>query len=576
MDRGIYDAGEWSALLASADTRAGAACHAGCQRDDPDPWHEPAWAAEALTIREAGGDASHVITGDPMGGRCDREPAPVPEPAPIGDADATGRWLAGRLESLDQHLEELLPSELVDMITDATRLARWAEAVQLRAIRAMTDYAAHGMADGDEPLQLPGGPGVVDAGFRTGEDVDEFLADHLAVIMGTSRTAADLAVTAASMSREVPQVAERHRRGEIDLARIKVLATELQPIADDAGFVGAAVPEAIGRTPTQLRRHLRARVLAERPELAADRHREEYARRRVWVRHEADGMATLGAYLVAEDAIAARNALTAAAHARRATFHDDCPDPAAPECRSADPGLDAHRADVLRDLLVDLQHTMISTGEVGPIESCGDDGRRTGRDDTAGGRLGRKQVPRRPRTMVHLFLNASTLAGCDDLPADLLGHGPVDAEHARAIAGDAELIRILTDPVSGDIRAIDTPAYRVPAILRWATIARDRTCTWPGCTAAATTTDYDHVDPHPGGRRGGGATGRTRYDSGQSLCRHHHRVKTHGHWMPGPPDERGAVQWRSPTGHTYPRAPSWTVTAARPSSGREPPDSAPF
>ena len=160
--------------------------------------------------------------------------------------------------------------------------------------------------------------------------------------------------------------------------------------------------------------------------------------------------------------------------------------------------------------------------------------------------------------MLHLYMQASTLAGFDQHPATLLGYGPIGADQARRLAQDAALTRILTDPFTGEIKAIDLPSYRVPKVLKAAVQARDRTCVFPGCDVPAFDTQLDHIDPHPFARRLkiALAKGRTSFVNLHSLCLRHHYLKTHGGWIiQDTPGSR--LEFISPTGHTYRRNPEW-------------------
>ncbi|MGH3906984.1 MAG: HNH endonuclease signature motif containing protein, partial [Pseudonocardiaceae bacterium] len=81
--------------------------------------------------------------------------------------------------------------------------------------------------------------------------------------------------------------------------------------------------------------------------------------------------------------------------------------------------------------------------------------------------------------------------------------------------------------------------------------ARDRTCCFPGCRRPARRCDLDHTIPYDqGGPTVAGNLG--------SLCRYHHRLKTHTSWSLCQP-EPGLFLWTSPTGrvHHY-RAPPRT------------------
>jgi hypothetical protein len=87
---------------------------------------------------------------------------------------------------------------------------------------------------------------------------------------------------------------------------------------------------------------------------------------------------------------------------------------------------------------------------------------------------------------------------------------------------------------------INVNAYEVPDRLREHIALRDHTCVFPWCQKRAETADVDHVQPYDSG-------GETSTDNTAPLCRAHHRVKTHGHWlltMLSP----GEYLWRSPHG----------------------------
>jgi hypothetical protein len=82
--------------------------------------------------------------------------------------------------------------------------------------------------------------------------------------------------------------------------------------------------------------------------------------------------------------------------------------------------------------------------------------------------------------------------------------------------------------------------YQHPAPLETAVKLRDGTCRAPGCTRPAARCDCDHATPWP--------TGPTSLANSCSLCRRHHRLKTHApDWtMQITPD--GTVTWTTPTG----------------------------
>ena len=77
---------------------------------------------------------------------------------------------------------------------------------------------------------------------------------------------------------------------------------------------------------------------------------------------------------------------------------------------------------------------------------------------------------------------------------------------------------------------------------------RDPCCVFPGCRRPSRACDLDHIEPYipPDD---GGPPGQTSPEHLAPLCRHHHRVKTHGRWTYRRlPD--GSYRWTTPTGRT--------------------------
>ncbi|MFC8921093.1 HNH endonuclease signature motif containing protein [Cellulosimicrobium sp. NPDC057127] len=84
-----------------------------------------------------------------------------------------------------------------------------------------------------------------------------------------------------------------------------------------------------------------------------------------------------------------------------------------------------------------------------------------------------------------------------------------------------------------------------------AVLARDGTCTFPGCRVPAFRCDLDHVvAPRPGGDAGHDA------ENLLSLCRHHRVVRARDGWRPALLAD-GTVRWTAPSGHTYVRPRAW-------------------
>ena len=110
------------------------------------------------------------------------------------------------------------------------------------------------------------------------------------------------------------------------------------------------------------------------------------------------------------------------------------------------------------------------------VDWCADilEGRLTGNDPTAH-RMSRRHG-RRPR--IQVVIPRSTLLG-SDAPAELLGHGWISPDQARLLAADAELTRLVCDPLSGIVVDHGHTTYRPPHNLVDLILARDRTCIIP-------------------------------------------------------------------------------------------------
>ena len=485
--------------------------------------------------------------------------APRPLPCVTGVA---GPALAASLQSLD--MSALSPAQLVEAMTGAERLSRWAQGVQLAAVKAFADYAVITDEDGrDQPLEgLPGGSHIVETGFGTQREIEAFCADGIGAALGTSFTAGQQLIDAAYFTADVSRAAAMLSAGAIDVPRLKVMARELAPVGcqslDDQQFVDQMLQDSAELTPRKLESRLRTAVMARIPNGESETHRREVKNRSIWINRKPAGMASLCAYLTAEEAQLAYQALNA--HAWR--MHDDSLK-AGETCEAADgKSFDNFRADALMQVMRDLQMDLLTrkpreagspgcTASVSRASSALHDA-----EPSPTSRGARMMDP--ARVMLHLYMQASTLAGLDHQPATLLGYGPIEADQARRLAENAALTRILTDPFSGEIKAVDLASYRVPKVLRMAVQARDRSCVFPACDVPAFDTQIDHIDPHPFARRleKALATGRTTFSNLQSLCLRHHYLKTHGGWMIQ--STSGArLEWISPTGHSYRRNAEW-------------------
>lgn len=373
-----------------------------------------------------------------------------------------------------------------------------------------------------------------------------FVADEVAARLGTTRAAGQRIVGEAMGLEQVPQVWDALDRGAVDPRKAAMLCDEILALPPLLRFDVASevVPLAGGLTIPALRGRIRRRAMAADPEAACRAHERERRGRYVSLEPVRDGMAWLHAYLPAPDAVAVHATLTAMADA-------------AP---SDDPrGVDERRADAL----VDVVTRWLDAG------TCPDG----------------TPLPRRQRRRPHLQVTvaASTLAGDDDAPAELAGYGPISADMARQIARDATWSAIGVDPRTGEARRTGEgrdgpgpagrarggappggappggaspggapPGYRPLAALADDVLARDRTCTFPGCRVPAMRCDLDHIEPFDPTMPAEDQTVGTNL---HALCRHHHNLKTHGGWRVERDEATGRTLWTAPTGHEYAREP---------------------
>jgi hypothetical protein len=134
-----------------------------------------------------------------------------------------------------------------------------------------------------------------------------------------------------------------------------------------------------------------------------------------------------------------------------------------------------------------------------------------------------------------------------DLPAQLVGYGPIDDDTARRLAGAVKgWDRLVTDPFTGEPLHVDRyhPSEHLHRVLR----IRDEHCRFPGCRQPVWRCDLDHT-------RDAVLGGPTQDDNLENLCRGHHVVKHQTRWrvrqLP-----RGVLEWTSPTGRIYEDHPS--------------------
>ena len=393
---------------------------------------------------------------------------------------------AGAWEGLQ--IPALSRDGLVDALIGSQRLLAHVQAFQLCILAALAQ------ARTDDPLDC------------TEEEVS-------AAVRWSPNAARERLHLAHTLAILFPETLALMQAGEVSWPQMTALleiTTGLEP-----EVARAAQARVLGRMPQQTvaatRKALHRAVLALDAHGAHKRHVEERKRRQVVLYPEADGMATLALYTPVDTGAAVLAALDV--HAK-------------PRAQGDERTLDQRRADTLAHLVlssvgVQLSGTAQVTGQIPP------------------------QVP----ALVHVVVGIDTLLGVNEEPAELRGIGPITAGQARALAygSDATWRRLLTAP-DGTLLHADPHTYRPTAAVERYVRARDRHCTFPGCTRSAARCDLDHITPYSHQRPEDG--GATVPENLHAVCRRHHQIKTAGSWEVERAGE-GETVWKAPTGHRY-------------------------
>ncbi|MEU6701653.1 HNH endonuclease signature motif containing protein, partial [Pseudonocardia sp. NPDC046786] len=145
-------------------------------------------------------------------------------------------------------------------------------------------------------------------------------------------------------------------------------------------------------------------------------------------------------------------------------------------------------------------------------------------------------VGRKP--LIQVVVSLDTLLG-DDRPGELVGHGPIPATTARALAAGGTWTRLVIDPLSGAVRDRGRSTYTPPEDMADLIRARDGLCRGPLCSRPIR--DLDHFVPWAQG----GTTDTTNL---HGLCLHHHKLKDAPGWQVLAAAD-GSLTWISPCGH---------------------------
>ena len=390
--------------------------------------------------------------------------------------------------------------------------------------------------------------------------VAEFAPEELAAALGVSGHAARTLIgEALELRHRLPRLWALVHTGRLQAPKARAVATEtiaLTPAA--AGFVDRHLAHIAARNripgPGPLARLVHEALLRCDPEVAAGREQAALDRRGVWTQHR-DSTATTTVTIIADtpDALAFEASVGQIATGLGALGD---PDP-----------LDTRRARAI-GVLADPQRSLdllthpatgtrpdAGPGGTGHQARSGSRGSRAaGRGRGGGGALPAPR--RRPRRHPGHRRDRRTLRRPDHRPDHLLarrrhpGHHPPRPPH-HPPRPHHQRPQAVTSPGRTQAAAA---GYTPPPLMREQVILRDPTCVFPGCTHPARTSDLDHITgytPHPPDPDQPDHRGQTHPDNLAPLCRHHHRIKTHGRWHYTRDPDDGSYTWTTPTATTY-------------------------
>ncbi len=266
---------------------------------------------------------------------------------------------------------------------------------------------------------------------------------------------------------------------------------------------------------------------------------EAFAKQRVRLRTDENGMASLVCSTRADHGLQADYRLTLIARKRA-------------ERDGEERTLEQLRADTL----IDLIHGRITVGAT--------DGELEGDETSTGGdpedTIEWRDIGRFARPIVNVVVPISTLMGLSDEPGRMAGGAPVPDDLVRAIADDPDSVwhRLVTDP-AGRFVELSTNTYQPNEKLQRTVVAHSPECVFPTCNRPATVVDLDHRIPWP--------LGRTTSWNLQPLCDGHHQVK-HSEGFSVVREKDGSYTWTSRFGTMSRKPPpeyppvSWSRGAA--------------
>lgn len=414
-----------------------------------------------------------------------------------------GHEALGHLINIDP--KRLTPAGRIDYLAALEKQNSWLTSLIQQATLAIA---------GSEPSESASMWEGVDESER--EDV----ATALRLSVNTAQSRIDVARV---LTNHLPATCEALASGDISPSHATLIARETAeaikrgiPTEDLMMIESKALAHAEFHTPAQVGRKLRTLIAQFSPDAFEESVSIARDARSVRMYPESDGMATVIAFLPAEDAqtvMLAINSLISCQSARDEAGREFL----APLTSLEDsPNLDSRTAEMKRaDALTAI---------------CGD----------LLTRINPEYQPHRRPVTVNITMDLPTALGLADNPAELAGYGPIPASVARTLSADGKWRRFITDPVSGNLLDYGRETYLPPQQLVDFLTARDRICRFPSCSQPARVSDIDHAQPWENG-------GKTSAENLGLLCRRHHRMKTHDGWKLVSHSD-GSCTWTSPVG----------------------------
>lgn len=393
---------------------------------------------------------------------------------------------------------KLTPSARIDYLTALERQTAWLQALMQRAIIAVA---------GNDPSVANGD----DAFFGVDEAEREDVSTALRLSAGTAQSRIDVART---LVNHLPNTCSALATGDISLAHANVIAKETAAAIRDGlteyqifEVEQRAIAHAEFHTPAQVANQVRTSLARIAPETFEDTVARARDTRRVSCYNDSDGMSTVVAILPAADAQVVMNAIESFIRLTSTEISvSDSID--VKDVRS----MDMKRADALTAIAA-------ASLSASPV------------------------TPHRRPISINVTIDLPTLLGLAENPGQLAGYGAIPASVARELASDGKWKRFITDPQTGNLLDYGRESYEPPQALKDFLIARDRTCRFPGCRRSAALSDLDHAQSWEEG-------GSTSAENLGSLCRRHHRLKTHDGWSITSHGD-GSCTWVSPLGKKF-------------------------